>query len=76
MRALAGVVLPALLAGFVDARVHNRAQVSSSPAIVAQSPCRFTTFEEQTPFTRRFYSKAEYDRAIHVDHAARPSKVW
>ena len=63
MRALAGVVLPALLAGFVNAHAHHRAQVSTTAAIAAQSPCRFTTFEEQTSFTKRFYSKAEYDRA-------------
>ena len=63
MRALAGVLLPAFLAGFVNAQAHNRAQVSTTAAIAAQSPCQFTTFEEQTSFTRRFYSKAEYDRA-------------
>src|SRR5262249_60167590 len=63
MRALAGVLLPALLPGFVNVHAHNRAQVSTTAAIVAQSPCQFTTFEEQTPFARRFYSKAEYERA-------------
>ena len=63
MRALAVVSLSALLTGFVNARPHDRAQVSAVAAIVAQSPCQFTPFEEQTSFTRRFYSKAEYDRA-------------
>ena len=63
MRALAVVCLPVLLAGFVNAHADDRAQVSTTPAIAAQSPCLFTTFEEQTSFTRRFYSKAEYDRA-------------
>jgi hypothetical protein len=62
MRALAAVLLPALLAGFVNARAHDRAQVATS-AIAAQSPCQFTMFEEQTSLTRRFYSNAEYDRA-------------
>jgi dipeptidyl aminopeptidase/acylaminoacyl peptidase len=63
MRTLAGVLLPALLAGFLNADAHDRAQVSTTAAIVAQSPCQFSTFEEQTSFTRRFYSKADYDRA-------------
>jgi len=63
MRALAGSLLLALLAVFVRVPAHDRAQVSTTTAIVAQSPCQFTTFEEQAPFTRRFYSKAEYDRA-------------
>jgi dipeptidyl aminopeptidase/acylaminoacyl peptidase len=61
MRALAGVLLCALLAG--TGHSHNHAQVSTPTAIVAQSPCPFTTFEEQSSFTKRFYSKAEYERA-------------
>ena len=63
MRALAGVFVPGLLAGFVNLHAHDRAQMSTSPAIVALSPCRFTTFEEQTSFTKRFYSKTEYEQA-------------
>jgi dipeptidyl aminopeptidase/acylaminoacyl peptidase len=63
MRAHPGLLVPALLAGFVNAPAHNRTQVSTAAAIVAQSPCPFTPFEEQTSFTKRFYSKAEYDRA-------------
>lgn len=63
MRALAVVSLPILLAGFVDAHAQDRAQVPTTAAIAMQSPCQFSTFEEQTPFTRRFYSKAEYDLA-------------
>jgi len=63
MRPLAGVLLSALLAGLVNARVHDRPQVSTTAAIVAQSPCQFTTFQEQTSFTKRFYSEAEYERA-------------
>ena len=63
MRELGGVLLPVLLAGFVNAGADVGAQVSTTPAIAAQSPCLFTTFEEQTSFTRRFYSEAEYDRA-------------
>ena len=45
MRALAVVVLPVLLAGFVTADTQDRAQVSTAAAIAAQSPCQFTTFE-------------------------------
>ncbi len=30
---------------------------------VTQERCRFTTFEEQSAFTRRFYSKDEFERA-------------
>src|SRR5687767_11783640 len=63
MRVLTVVLLPILLAGFVGADTHDRPQVSTTAAFAAQSPCQFTTFEEQTSFTRRFYSKAEYDRA-------------
>ena len=63
MRALAVVSLPILVAGFVSAHAQDRAQVPTTAGIAMQSPCQFSTFEEQTPFTRRFYSKAEYDQA-------------
>lgn len=63
MRVLTVVWLPVLLAGFVMAHAQPRAQVSPPAAIAMQSPCQFTTFEEQPSFTRRFYSKAEYDQA-------------
>jgi len=52
-----------LLAGFVDAHAQDRSQGSTAAAIATQSPCQFTTFEEQTSFTKRFYSKTEYDEA-------------
>lgn len=61
MRALACVLVSALLAQ--NGPPPNHAQVSTTTAIVAQSPCQFTTYEEQSSFTRRFYSKAEYERA-------------
>jgi dipeptidyl aminopeptidase/acylaminoacyl peptidase len=32
-------------------------------SVVAQVPCRFTSFEEQSAFTKRFYSKDEYETA-------------
>ncbi len=63
MKALAGSLLPGLLAALVSTHAQSRAQISTSAGIAAQSPCQFTTFEEQASFTRRFYSKAEYDRA-------------
>src|SRR5262245_49070491 len=31
--------------------------------IASQTPCRFAPFEAQSGFTRRFYSKAEYEAA-------------
>jgi hypothetical protein len=37
------------LAGFVNGHSHNHAQISppsTTTAIVAQSPCQFTTFED------------------------------
>jgi dipeptidyl aminopeptidase/acylaminoacyl peptidase len=37
------------------------AQVNGS--LVAATPCRFTSFEEQSAFTKRFYSKDEYESA-------------
>ena len=63
MRPLAGVLLPALLTALLNSHARDRAQVSPTATIAAQSPCQFTTFEEQTSWTRRFYSKAEYDGA-------------
>src|SRR5439155_6293397 len=31
--------------------------------IISQTPCQFTTFEDQSAFVRRYYSKAEYEDA-------------
>ena len=36
---------------------------ASGSSVVAQMPCPFTTFEQQSAFTRRFYSKDEYETA-------------
>src|SRR5437870_3887331 len=36
---------------------------ASGSSVVAQMPCLFTTFEQQSTFTRRFYSKDEYETA-------------
>jgi len=63
MRTLHGVMLPALMAGFVNAPPHDGVQISTSAPIVAQSPCHLPSFDEQTSFVKRFYSKDEYDRA-------------
>lgn len=46
----------------VTARAQNLATASGN-SVVAQMPCPFTTFEEQSAFTRRFYSKDEYETA-------------
>lgn len=63
MRTVISVLLLALLAGFATANAQDLAQAATTNAIVAQAPCQFTTFEDQTPFTRRFYSRDEYERA-------------
>jgi dipeptidyl aminopeptidase/acylaminoacyl peptidase len=34
-----------------------------SSSIVTQVPCQFTTFEEQSAFTKRVYSKQEFEKA-------------
>jgi len=36
---------------------------ASTSSIVSQMPCPFTTFDEQSGFTKRFYSKDEFDSA-------------
>jgi len=36
---------------------------ASAAGIIAQTPCRFTTFEEQSAFARRFYAKDEFEAA-------------
>ncbi len=36
--------------------------------ILSQRPCAFGLYEEQPPFTRRFYSKEEYDSAKSSSH--------
>jgi len=59
MRALAVVSLPMFLAVFVNAHAQDRAQVPTTAAIAMQSPCQFSAFEEQTPFTRRFYGSRQ-----------------
>jgi dipeptidyl aminopeptidase/acylaminoacyl peptidase len=58
------VVLSTLLALTVNAAIsaQNLAQ-GAVPGITAQTPCRFTTFEEQSAFARRFYSKDEFETA-------------
>ena len=63
MSTRARILSIALLAGLLTSTLYGRGQVSTTPAIVAQSPCQFTQFDDQTPFTKRFYSKDEYDQA-------------
>jgi dipeptidyl aminopeptidase/acylaminoacyl peptidase len=36
---------------------------AAQPGIVSQAPCQFTTFEEPSAFTRRVYTKLEFDAA-------------
>src|SRR2546425_9172771 len=59
---LIGTTVPAVLVALVTARAQNLAPASGA-SIVAQVPCPFTSFEEQSAFTRRFYSKDEFETA-------------
>jgi dipeptidyl aminopeptidase/acylaminoacyl peptidase len=47
------------------APAHGQAVLPARPggSIVAQAPCRFTSFEEQPAFTKRYYSRDEYETA-------------
>ena len=60
MRRLALTALMVLPIDLLAVRPQN---VTPATGIVAQAPCRFTTFEEQSAFARRFYSKDEFDAA-------------
>ena len=51
------ISLTALSATLAPARGQEVAADRVNGSVVAQMPCRFTTFEEQSAFTRRFYSK-------------------
>jgi len=55
--------LMAALAFNVAAISAQNLAPGSMSGITAQTPCRFTTFEEQSAFARRFYSKDEYEAA-------------
>ena len=59
---LIGTTLPAVLVALVTASGQNLAPASGA-SVVAQMPCPFTSFEEQSAFTRRFYSKGEFETA-------------
>jgi dipeptidyl aminopeptidase/acylaminoacyl peptidase len=59
---LIGTTLPAVLVALITARGQNLAPASGA-SVVAQTPCPFTSFEEQSAFTRRFYSKDEFEAA-------------
>ena len=59
---LIGTTLVAFLVTSSTAKTQNLTTASDG-SVVAQMPCLFTTFEEQSSFTRRFYSKDEYEAA-------------
>lgn len=61
MRLLLPVI--SLLAALGPAIAQEIAAGHVSGSVVAQIPCQFTSFEEQSAFTRRFYSKEEYEGA-------------
>ena len=60
MRRLALTTLMVLPVALVAVGSQN---ATPATGIVAQAPCRFTTFEEQSAFARRFYSKGEFEAA-------------
>ena len=47
----------------VTAGVQVRATQASNPVLTSQTPCAFGRYEDQSAFTRRAYSQAEYDAA-------------
>jgi hypothetical protein len=57
------ISLTAFSATFAPTSGQEVAADRVNGSVVAQVPCRFTTFEEQSAFTRRFYSKMEYEGA-------------
>lgn len=59
---LIGTTLLAMLGTPVTARAQNLATASGG-SVAAQMPCPFTTFEEQSAFTKRFYTKDVYETA-------------
>jgi len=59
---LIATTLPATLVALVTASAQNPAPASGA-SVVAQVPCAFTSFEEQSAFTKRFYSKDEFETA-------------
>jgi dipeptidyl aminopeptidase/acylaminoacyl peptidase len=64
MRLFRSIVASAtLLAALAPVHAQDVASPQSNGVVVAQAPCGFTTFEEQSAFTRRFYSKDEYEGA-------------
>jgi dipeptidyl aminopeptidase/acylaminoacyl peptidase len=62
-RALSIVVFLALGPAPVPAAAQEVAPARSTGSVIGEAPCQFTTFEEQSAFTKRFYSKNDYDIA-------------
>jgi dipeptidyl aminopeptidase/acylaminoacyl peptidase len=49
----------------VSARAHTQSPTApANGTIVAQAPCVFTSYDETSGFTRRYYSRAEYTATI------------
>jgi dipeptidyl aminopeptidase/acylaminoacyl peptidase len=61
-RGLIGVAVISLLVPLTGAMAQN-VPAAAGGSVIAQMPCRFTTFEDQSAFTRRFYSKDEFEAA-------------
>ena len=63
MKRLLPIILSASLLALATAGARPVAPGHADGSIVAEAPCRFTAFEEQSAFTRRFYSRQEYETA-------------
>ena len=62
-RAVSILVPLTLWAGLAPVAAQEVASARSNGSVVEQAACQFTTFDEQSPFTRRFYSRDDYEAA-------------
>jgi dipeptidyl aminopeptidase/acylaminoacyl peptidase len=52
-----------VLSGLVTASAQTAKDAIANGAIVSQKPCTFGSYEQQSAFTKKYYSKQEYDSA-------------
>ena len=63
MRRFLSIISSVTLLAISTARGQEVAPLEVNSSIVAETACRFTNFQEQSAFTRRFYSEEEYENA-------------
>ncbi len=56
-------LLIATLAAIAPAKPHEPVSQPATGTIVSETPCQFTTYEQTSPFTRRYYSREEHAAA-------------